>query len=412
MKQSVIALMASWCAAWAGVANATDAERPAAFSRSAADFVREEIRIGINIGNTLDTPSGKETEWGNFPVTPELVRLYRAKGFDAVRIPVTWLSHFDIADPRHRIDPVFLARVREVADMVLAEGMVAVVNVHHDGGYHRWNGWWLSVDGRNEARNEGILRDLWTQIAEKFRDVGERLVFEGFNEVSKARDYAGPDGSQGGREDWTGRPEYCAALNRYARAFREAVRATGGNNAKRYLMVPTYAAGFSEAACAGWRSPDASDDHIIATVHCYEPGDFCLRGTKTDYDRKLVQAKLDEYLPRFRRHFTEKGIPLILGEVNAVCGYRDAAKKVNNDCDRIRWAAHYVSEARRFGFPVFVWENGGVPFTDMGLVDRRRVAWSHEALVDAFVLSAKGEPTPEKIEELCLRVSKGAARRQ
>ena len=67
------------------------------------------------------------------------------------RIPVTWLSHFDIADPKHRIDPAFLARVREVADMVLAEGMVAVVNVHHDGGYHRWNGWWLSVDGRNEA---------------------------------------------------------------------------------------------------------------------------------------------------------------------------------------------------------------------------------------------------------------------
>ena len=125
-----------------------------------------------------------------------------------------------------------------------------------------------------------------------------------------------------------------------------------------------------------------------------------------------MQAKLDEYLPRFRRHFTEKGIPLILGEVNAVCGYRDVAKTLNNDRDRIQWAAHYVSEARRFGFPVFVWENGGVPFTDMGLVDRRRVAWSHEALVDAFVLAAKGEPTPEKIEELCLRVSKGAARRQ
>ena len=151
MKKGVIALVVTGCVACCGVANATCAERPPEFSRNAAEFVRQEIRIGINIGNTLDTPSGKETEWGNFPVTPELVRLYRAKGFDAVRIPVTWLSHFDIADPRHRIDPAFLARVREVADMVLAEGMVAVVNVHHDGGYHRWNGWWLSVDGRNEA---------------------------------------------------------------------------------------------------------------------------------------------------------------------------------------------------------------------------------------------------------------------
>lgn len=406
MALSTFTVFACECAAFAAVAAGVEP-----FSRSAKDFVRDEIRIGINIGNTLDVPSGNEVEWGNARITPELVKLYKAKGFDAVRIPVTWLSHFDIDDPSHKIDPVFLARVKEVADMVLAEGMVAVVNVHHDGGYHKWSGWWLSVDGKNGKRNEAILRDLWTQIAVAFKDADERLVFEGFNEVSKAKDYAGPDGTQAGREDWVGRAEYCEALNGYARAFHAAVRATGGNNAKRYLMVPTYAAGFSEVACAGWRSPDQADDHVIATIHCYEPGDFCLAGTRTDYDAAQVATRLGEFFPRFKRHFTDRGIPLVLGEVNARCGYLDAAKTRTNDDARIRWAAHYVAEARKFGFPVFVWENGGVPFTDLGLVDRRRIAWSHEELADAFALAARGELPPEHLEELCRRAQARTLRR-
>ena len=221
---------------------------PEPFSRSAADFVRDEIHVGINIGNTLDVPSGNETDWGNVPVTRELIRAYREKGFDTVRIPVTWDRRFDHDAPGHPIEPAFLARVKEVAGWCLDEGLVTIVNTHHDGS-------WQLIDGEHEERAGELLRDLWTQIARELGGAGERLVFESFNEVRKARGYGGPDGRQKGQDDWTGRAEYFETVNRWAEIFVEAVRATGGNNAKRYLMVPTYAAGFQEATCAGWRSP-------------------------------------------------------------------------------------------------------------------------------------------------------------
>ena len=100
--RKALSLLLSAAAACASAAG------PESFSRSAADFVRDEIHVGINIGNTLDVPSGNETDWGNVPVTRELIRAYRAKGFDTVRIPVTWDRRFDHDAPGHPIEPAFL----------------------------------------------------------------------------------------------------------------------------------------------------------------------------------------------------------------------------------------------------------------------------------------------------------------
>ena len=93
------------------------------FKRSANDFVKE-ISIGINIGNTLDVPLGNETEWGNVKITPDLFKLYKAKGFEAVRIPISWRKQFDRDDPKHLVKPEFMARVKEVVDMCLMADMV------------------------------------------------------------------------------------------------------------------------------------------------------------------------------------------------------------------------------------------------------------------------------------------------
>ncbi len=366
------------------VSNASSAP----FSRSAMDFVRDEIHVGINIGNTLDVPLGNETEWGNVPVTRELIRAYKARGFDTVRVPVTWSKRFDHGAPGHPIEPAFLARVKEVVGWCLAEGMVTIINVHHDGGDSGPPFGWLTIDGVHEDEAEAILRDLWTQIATAFRDAGEHLVFEAFNEVRKARQYAGPDGRQKGQEDWTGRAPYFETCNRYARAFAEAVRATGGNNARRYLMVPTYAAAFQEATCAGWRSPEPDGDRVIADIHCYEPGDFCLWGNRKVHDPEHAKKRLGLFFPVFKKHFTDKGIPLVLGEVNAQRRWVDAMQYIPNDVERMRWARQYAETARTFGFPVIVWENGGE--ADMALIDRRTATWTKPRLADTFVATAKG----------------------
>ena len=387
-KHSLLIAVAALALARAAVASA--AVR-APFSRSASDFVRDEMHVGINIGNTLDVPSGNETDWGNVKITRELVKAYRAKGFDTVRVPVTWSRRFNHAETGHPIEPAFLARVKEVVGWCLDEGLVTIVNVHHDGGDSGLPFAWLAIDGdkAHEDAAVEILRDLWTQIANAFKDKGERLVFEAFNEVRKAKQYAGPSGKQKGQEDWTGRPEYFDVCARYAQAFCAAVRATGGNNAKRYLMVPTYAAAFQEATCAGWRSPEPGGNRVIADIHCYEPGDFCLWGDRKVHDPEHAKKRLGLFFPLFKKHFTEKGVPLVLGEVNAQRRWVDDMQYSSNLPERMRWARQYMETARAYGFPVVLWENGGDH--DMGLIDRTTAKWKEERLADTFLAAWHGK---------------------
>ncbi|MBR1608129.1 MAG: glycoside hydrolase family 5 protein [Kiritimatiellae bacterium] len=367
------------------------AAAPAPFSRSAAEFVRDEIHVGINIGNTFDVPSGNETDWGNVPVTRELVHAIKAKGFDTVRLPVTWTKRFDHHAPGHPIEPAFLARVKQVVGWCLSEGLVTVVNLHHDGGDDGPPFAWLTIDGdpAHLADADEILRDVWTQIAREMGGAGERLVFEAFNEVRKAKSNPGPDGRQKGKEDWTGRQEYFDVVNRWAEIFVEAVRATGGNNAKRYLMVPTYAAGFQDATCAGWRDPEPGSGRIIADIHCYEPGDFCLWGSRKKHDPAHASRRLGLFFPLFKKYFTDKGVPLVLGEVNAQRRWMDDLHLVPNDAERMKWARQYAEAARKYGFPILLWENGGD--WDMGLVDRRTAEWTKPELAGTFLAAWHGK---------------------
>lgn len=366
----------------------------AAFTRTASEFVRT-IDLGINIGNTFDVPSGNEVEWGNRPVTRDLIRLYRAKGINAVRLPVTWRSQFSVDDPAHRIRPEFLDRVQEVVDWCLAEGMVTVLNLHHDGGGEDWPKAWLTIDGRNEDRANQVLADIWLQIAKRFRDYGENLVFEAFNEIRKARSHPGEDGQQAGQEDWSGKPLYCRTVNRYAKTFYDTVRATGGNNALRYLVIPTYAATDYEPSCRAWVHPNPADDHVMVSIHAYEPVGFTLFGDDPHYNRETFGKRFDEVFALFRELFLSKGVPVVIGEVNADLRFYDAEKTMPNDADRVNWAKHYGFVAGRAGCPCFLWEPGGK--VGMGLVDRANLTWTHPEIVEAFQRGIKaGRQTRHK----------------
>lgn len=381
MKMRMLAAACAVCTFLAGGAAA------AQFSRSAMEYV-QDMGPGINIGNTLDVPKGDEVEWGNAKISHELIKLYKDKGFEVVRVPISWRRQFDRNDPKNIINPAFLARIKQVVDWCLAEDLITIINIHHDGGDDGWPGAWLTIDGKHEDQADAILRNLWTQIAMTFRNYDERLIFEGFNEVRKAKQYAGPSGKEKGQEDWAGKPEYFAVIDRYAKTFYDAVRATGGNNAKRYLMVPTYAAGYQDNTIKAWKSPNPADNHIIATLHCYEPGDFCIWGNRKAYDAKHTQNRLDQLFPKMKAHFTDNGIPLILGELNADIRYYDAEHLQPNEDARIRWIWHYTNEARKYGFPIILWESGGSK--GMGLIDRFKIKWANEAFVDAFLGAARG----------------------
>ncbi len=354
---------------------------PEPFARSAREFVKD-IDLGINIGNTFDCPSGNELDWGGQRVTRSLVKLYKSKGIDAVRLPVTWMKQFDVNDPAHAIKPAFLDRVQEVVDMCMDEGMVVLLNIHHDGGSAGWPHEWLTIDGANEDKANAVLADIWKQIATRFRGYGEKLVFESFNEIRKAKSHPGEDGRQAGRDDWDGKPLYCRTVNRYAKTFYDTVRATGGNNARRYLLIPTYAATDNESSCREWRHPNPSDDHVMVSIHAYEPGWFCIWSERANYDREEFAKRFGEVFPMLKEVFADKGVPVVIGEVNAEMRYHDKEKTQPNDQDRADWAEHYGYEAGRHGFPCFLWDQGGDKW--MGLVDRSAVEWTHPEIVDAF----------------------------
>ena len=165
------------------------------------------------------------------------------------------------------------------------------------------------------------------------------------------------------------------------------MRATGGNNRKRYLAIPTYAATGDEPSCLAWEHPNPEDDHVMVDIHVYEPGWFCLWGDRTDYNKDEFQQRLVEVFGQHKRVFIDKGIPVIVGEVNAERRYHGGDKSKPNDEDRVKWAKHFAYVARRFGCPCFLWEPGG--YEGMGLVDRAKVEWSHPEIVDAFNVGRK-----------------------
>ena len=321
---------------------------------NAFEFVRE-FGVGINLGNSLDAPEG-ETEWGNPAISRELIRFYQKEGFKTIRVPVTWHRHLD-ADGS--VDSAFMDRVREVIEWCLDEGFMTILNLHHDG--NKDVGGWLAPTFDESALQR--FTGLWAQIAERFANCGERLVFEAFNEIRN-------DG------DWQGTDEAFDAVNRLAAQFVETIRASGGNNVNRYLMIPTYAASDGEQACQGWKRI-GNDERVIATIHCYDPHEFTHQSAgKKEYDPNWCKPALETVFERLKRNFIDKGSPVVIGEAGV--------KQVDGcPCEdgRIAWASDIADLSSRYGIPIIVWEDGG----HFQLVNRHQACWTHPGLARAYL---------------------------
>ena len=220
----------------------------------------EKLGAGFNIGNDLDaygvtahksapTVEDFETYWHNVPATKELFAAIRAAGFSSVRIPVSWSEHTD-ADGT--IDPAWMERVREVVDQALAEGLYVILDTHHE--------LFIIPDKEHAQASEEGLRSLWRQIAPRFADCDEHLLFEGMNEP-RMRDTD---------EEWTdGTSELRDVVNQLNAAFIETVREAGGNNATRFLLIPAYATSCKSRALEELEMPE--DHRVLASVHAYLP---------------------------------------------------------------------------------------------------------------------------------------------
>jgi len=332
--------------------------------KTAFDYFKDEkLLIGWNVGNTLDAyinGRANETGWGNPKINQELFDGVKKAGFDIVRIPVTWMGYIGPA-PDHHIDPQYLARVAEVAQMARKAGLKAIINLHHDGsteGGGKDNGW-LSIN-KARASKEGYdevthkFARVWKQIATYFKNYGDWLIFESMNEIHDGNWGWGSDTAQSAQYD---------IVNDWNRFFTRIVRETGANNATRYVVLPGYCTVPKHTlADYFWLPPDSVPDRQIVTFHYYDPYEFGIVGTRSEWGSDSDKNKVVRDFAPFKLKYIDNKIPVIIGEVGAVRQLypEDKAKEDKARQNRLDYLSWVFGKAKENGLVPIYWDNGAV----------------------------------------------------
>jgi endoglucanase len=334
-------------------------------------FKNEKINIGWNMGNSLDAVSSRmasETAWGNPLATQALFNGVKSLGYDIVRIPITWTGHIGAA-PDYTLSQTRLRRVKTVVDYAHNAGLKVIINIHHDDSPSN-NGWLMIGDAAKGGNAKSQITErygkLWTQVAEQFKDYGEWLIFESMNEPQ--------DGGWGWSDSFKSNPRtQMNILNEWNQLFTDNVRNTGGNNAVRFLMYPSYASnpeailpdGQYEGGAGGvggmFKLPkdSAGTGKQIVTFHYYEPFNFAHNGEVPGWEGiNGGRINANNLFARFKRAFIDKNIPVVIGEMGPIrykySNENTAAAKAN----RITWVNYVFGKAKEYGLVPIHWDNG------------------------------------------------------
>ncbi len=333
------------------------------FECSAPNQSSETMEISF-----ADNSINAETAWGNPIVTRKTISAVRAAGFNAIRIPVRWQCH--ITNPvAMTIDKYWVARIKEVVDWSLAEGLKVIINTHHDK--------WLEgrPDYQHKAENNQKLALLWLNIANEFASYDYRVAFAGTNEVHL-------------RDNW-GKPEAenLEVQNSYNQTFIDIVRSTGGKNAKRHLIVQTYVCNPDFGIDNGdFIIPkdleDNGNKYMSVEFHYYTPWDYAGE-CKYDFwgspykDKGEVSSSdektMSDFFDKVVRTWKEKDLGIVIGE----WGVTDRQKAGKTDLihqNMTYYCSYLVKEATKRGFSTFVWDNNvfGSGAEHFGIFDRHR----------------------------------------
>lgn len=289
------------------------AVRAAAAEESALPFreltgeeLTEEMGVGWNLGNTMDGHTGftpNETVWQNVKTTKALIKSVHDLGFNTIRVPVTWGTMIN-DENGYSINETWLSRVQDIADYAIAQDMYVIINIHHDGAEQ--SGWLRIATDDKDALYEKF-GGVWKNIAERFKDYDEHLIFEAMNEV------------QGINMTLAQENAVIMDLNQI---FVDTVRATGSNNAKRFLVVcGKYNLIWSLVNEDGAFSlpQDSAENRIILSVHDYTTWNFCGQDNMntTTYSVSELKKNNETELAMLEQ-FTSDGIPVIVGEYGCI----------------------------------------------------------------------------------------------
>jgi endoglucanase len=315
------------------------------------------------LGNTLDSFSaskGNETIWGNPSVNQELMNGVKAAGFDIIRIPVTWMGHIGKA-PEYRIAPSRLKRVGEVVQMAHNAGLKVIINLHHDGSTssEQQESGWLSI-GKSYKNEDDYKRitdqftRVWEQIAAYFQNYGEWLMFESMNEIH--------DGGWCWSSAFKSNPiKQWEIINNWNQIFTDKVRAAGGNNAERYLIIPAYCTNPQQTLLDSFKLPrDSAAGKQVVTFHYYDPYEFGIEGTRFEWGSSADKQKTDDDFAPFKPRYIDKNIPVIIGECGAVSQLYpgDSAKEEQARKSRFEYISHVFATAKKYQLVPIYWDNG------------------------------------------------------
>lgn len=347
------------------------------------------MTVGWNLGNSLEainvsgeTYSGNETSWGNPAVTKTLIDAVKAAGFNAVRIPVSW-SHK--MDAEYNIDPEWKQRVEEVVNYVLDNDMYAIINIHWDGG------WMNHPDNAHKEAINTKLEKMWKQIAIHFRDYNDYLLFAGTNEVHVENNYDAPSA------------ENAEVQNSFNQTFIDAVRATGGRNTYRHLIVQGYNTNIEHAKNFLTIPDDPTDNRLMVEVHFYDPYDFTLMEDgdfKTQWGQDFAGGDVstwgqedwvDDAFGMMKTEFVDKGYPVILGEYGALLRSSLSSGLEEHIQARNYYLEYVTKAALENGMVPFYWDNGYTGNNSFGLFNRSTGAIVHQDAVDAIMRGAQDD---------------------
>ena len=315
---------------------------------------------------TADRITEMETAWGNPVTTQEMINAVRDRGFDMIRIQLSYYNHMDA---KGNIDKLWLDRVQEVVDYCMNAGVYCIINTS---GIN-----WLTANPKEWQTNKPIYINLWSQIAKRFAGYDDKLLFESCNEVLYIEG------------NWSAPPlDAYNVMHDIHQTFVNVVRASGGYNATRNLFLNTYGGNYDYSINQYFKLPtDTVENHLIAQVHVYVPQRFTFNETNlgsTDFVNEWGSAadriQLDNVLKGVKRRFIDElGIPVLIGEFGVV----DRAAEE----ERVEYISFYSQKAHEYGLELCYFDDGH----DFAIFDRDQLVWTQEKLIEALFL----EDVPE-----------------
>lgn len=339
----------------------------------------EDMTFGWNLGNTLDVcqadrdGDGKinehveagekvdETLWGNPKATKDLFTSLKKNGVNAVRIPVTWRDHMDSDG---NIDREWMDRVQQVVDYAYSQGMYVIINVHHDGGGDPKFGAWIIEESQNDYNTFlKKYKNVWKQIAERFKNYSDYLIFESMNEVGFDTLYN------------KNKADAYNLINKINQDFVDIIRATGGNNAKRHLLIAGYYTDIERTCDSLYKMPDDKAGRCILSVHYYTPWDFCTCDRKHTWGTNSEVRQMETLIGKMKKNFVDKGIPVIIGEYAASGSDLSSCiffiEKLNKLCSD-------------YGIATFIWDSGSQ-------VNRKTYKWRTPQYLEPLKRATSGK---------------------